>query len=159
MNLFDLSEKYIALREMMLNPDVDQQAVEDTLEALDGAIEEKADGIAYVCAEFEAQAALAKSESDRLKERAKAATNGITRLREYLKQAMIKTGKPNIKTALHNFSIGKYKSVDIIDESLVPAEYLKTETKPMKAEMLKALKEGIEIPGAELKENESVKII
>ena len=48
MKLYELTEQYEMLQEMMYDPEVDEQVLHDTLEAIWGEIEEKADGYAKI---------------------------------------------------------------------------------------------------------------
>ena len=156
MNLFNLSKNYITLRDMLLDPDVDQQAVEDTLEAIEGAVEEKADNYAYIIAEIDAQAEMLKKEADRLNTKRASMLNGKERLRGTLLSAMQSTGKIKFKTDMHSFYIMHNSSVEITDEALIPPLYKKYKIEIDKAELKKAMKDDIGIEGAELKESESV---
>lgn len=156
MNLFNLTDNYIKVRDMMLDPDADQQAIEDTLEALEGAIEEKADSYAYIIAEIDAHADMLKKESDRLAQKRQYVLNGKERLRASLLNTMQNTGKVKFKTDFHSFYISKHSSVEITDEAKIPDEFKAYEVKVNKAELKKALAEDLGIEGAELIEKESV---
>ena len=158
MNLFDLSKNFIVMRDMMLDPDADQEATRDTLEAIDGAIEDKADGIAYVIKEIDAQADMLKAEADRLKQKEAALRNNKNRLRDYLLSAMVSTDKTSFKTSHHSFSVRTSQSVDVIDENAIPEVYKKVSVSVAKKELGDALKAGEEIAGAVLRVNRSVTI-
>ena len=41
MSLYNLTGNFLALQEMMMDPDVDPKMVQDTLDAMDGDYEEK----------------------------------------------------------------------------------------------------------------------
>lgn len=66
MTLYELTTQYQALLELAEDPDVDPEVLADTMDGLDGDIEEKADGYAKVIKSLEAQAAGVKTELDRL---------------------------------------------------------------------------------------------
>ena len=155
-NLFDLTQSFVTVRNMMLDPDADQQAIEDTLEAIECAIEEKADNYAYIMAELESSAEMLKKEMDRLAQKRQSILNNKERLRGSLLSAMKNTGKLKFKTDLHSFYISKHVSVEITDEAKIPAQFKAYEVKINKAELKKALAEDVGIEGAELKESESV---
>lgn len=46
--LHELTEQYEVLEDMMYDPEVDEQTVRDTMEAIWGEIEDKADGYAKI---------------------------------------------------------------------------------------------------------------
>lgn len=156
MNLFNLAKNYSTLQEMMLDPDVDQQAIEDTLEAIEGAIEEKGDSYAYIIAELDASADMLKKESDRLAQKRQFVLNNKERLRATLLSAMKSTGKEKFKTDTHSFYISKHTNVEITDEAKIPDKFKSFEIKIDKTGLKKAMQDDIGIEGAELKESESV---
>lgn len=158
MNLFDLSQNYIALRDMMLDPDMDQEAINDTLEALEGSIEEKADNYAYIIKELDAQMDMLKKESDRLKLLAGTISNNKERLRQSLLNAMQITGKLKFKTDRHSFSVRNSVSVDVFNEEIIPDEYKKITVTVSKTDISNALKKGEDVAGAQLVEKQSVAI-
>lgn len=158
MNLFGLAASYLALRDMMLDPDVDQDAIKDTMEAIEGSIEDKADSYAYIIKELDAQADMLKKEADRLKSKSEAVMNNKQRLRDSLLIALTSTGLNKLKTNKHSFSVSKSKLVEVVDESLIPDDYKKTTITITKKELGAALKTGTEIAGAVLIERENLTI-
>ena len=64
--LYELTSEYLQLLEMAEDPDVDLQTIADTMEAIGGEIEDKADGYARVMKQIEANAAGIKAEIGRL---------------------------------------------------------------------------------------------
>ena len=83
-------------------------------------------------------------------------------MREYLRTNMESCGISKITCPLFSITLGKpSKMVLITDEDKIPPDYLniKTSVSPMKAEILKALKNGESVPGAEMGESKSRLII
>ena len=107
MNLYELTADYLKLQSMLEDPDVDQQAVTDTLEAMDYAIEEKADGYAKVIKNMQGSVDAFKAEIDRLTEKKRHLEDSIKRLKTNLQESMVATGKRKIKTDLFQISIQK----------------------------------------------------
>ena len=105
MTLYELTQEWQELLDMMEDPEVNPQAVTDTLEAIGGEIEEKADGYAKVIASLKADAEALKKEEDRLSARRKAITANIDRMKTSLEDAMRLTGKTKFKTELFSFGI------------------------------------------------------
>ena len=62
------------------------------------------------------------------------------------------------KTALVSVYYQTTSSVDIQDESAIPAEYIKTVSTPMKTEIKKAIQAGKEVPGCVIKKTTSTVI-
>ena len=151
--LYELTSDYTALLEMA--EDADEQALKDTLEGIEGAIEDKADGYAKVLLELGKDSAGLDAEIQRLQAKKTAIANAAN-----LQDAMIATGKTKFKTSLFSFGIQKNPpSVVIDDDQEVPIDYLiVADPKPDKKRMLAELKAGKELPFARLKQTESLRI-
>lgn len=125
MTLFELTGQMQALLALMEDPDVDPQIVEDSLEAVSGEIEVKADGYARVRQELLATSAALKAEIDRLTARKRTIDNNIDRLMENLKNGLLAAGKPKFKTELFSFSVQKNPAKVVIDDpTLIPKDFL-----------------------------------
>ena len=85
--------------------------------------------------------------------------NKIKNLKAYMKQNMDALEIKKIKTDLFSFGIQKNRaSVRILDESKLPEDYFQITRSPMKADIEKALKEGVLTDAAELIQTESLRI-
>ncbi|MED3623235.1 siphovirus Gp157 family protein [Neobacillus thermocopriae] len=157
MNLYELSSAYQQIQVLIEDG---QDGLEDTLAALNDAIEIKADGYAKVMKNLEAQAKAIKAEEERLAERRKSLENNIKKLKESLKQAMLNAGMKRIKTELFSFTIQKNPpSVEVLNEKAIPVNYfVPQDPKLDKKSILADLKNGIEVPGVELKQSEGLRI-
>lgn len=162
--LYELTGQYQYLLFLMEDPDVDPQIIEDSLEALSGDIEMKADGYAKVRLELLTQKAALKAEIDRLTARVKAIDRNVDRLMESLQTTMILTHMPKIKTGLFSFSIQKNPPKVVIDDpDLIPAYFKipqepKIDTAAIK-DLLKKGDEKGELEGAaHLEQGESLRI-
>lgn len=156
--LYELTNDYTALLEMA--EDADEQALRDTLEGIEGEIEDKADGYAKVLRELDKDSAGLDAEIKRLQAKKTAIANAANRIRTNLQDAMIATGKTKFKTSLFSFGIQKNPpSVVIDDDQEIPIDYLVVQDpKPDKKRMLAELKAGKELPFARLKQTESLRI-
>lgn len=114
--LYELTGQMQALLALMEDPDTDPQIIEDSLEAVSGEIEVKADGYARVRAELMFTSAALKAEIDRLTARKRAIDNNIDRMMESLKNGLIAAGKPKFKTDLFSFSVQKNPPRVVIDD-------------------------------------------
>lgn len=157
MNLYELSTNYLQIQEMILEG---AEGLEDTLESLNDAIEEKAVGYAKVIKNIEGQVLAIKEEEKRLAERRRSLESNIKRLKENLELSMLDTGKKKIKTNLFTFNIQKNPpSVKILDEEAIPSDYLvKQKPKIDKKAIINDLKNGVEVEGVEIKQGESLRI-
>ncbi len=163
MTLYDLTEEYRFLLDLAEDPEVDPETFEDTLEALGGEIEYKADGYAKVMKQLEADAAGIKAEEKRLYTRRTVLENNIKRMKNVLQEAMIQTGKVKFKTDLFSFGIQKNPASVVIDEQYfenIPEEYLiYQDPKIDKAKMKEDLKAGKDLEGiCHLEQTESLRI-
>lgn len=156
--LYDLSERYqnvLEIAEML-----DQEQLEEALKGIDDEIDNKADGYAKVIKELEAQDNAIKDEIKRLSDRKSAINNNIKRMKESLQEQMLLMDKRKIKTPFFSFNIqNNPPSLSILDESHIPKRfYEEQDPKLNKRELLKALKDGEELEGVEIKQGESLRI-
>ena len=158
-SLFDLSTDYQQLYDLIAEQE-DEQVLKDTLASINDAIEDKADGYVAVIKTLEGDNKAIDEEIKRLRQRKTSNQNGVKRLKESLQEVMEQTGKEKFKTALNSYSIANNPpSVDITDESLIPKQYyIEQQPKLDKKELLKVVKDGLEIKGVELKQSRSLRV-
>ena len=156
MNLYELS---VAFQEVQ-NMDLDPEVMKDTLDSIEDAIENKAENIAKLVRNLESDVSAYKEEEDRLKTKRQATENKVKWLKTYLEDNMKLTGKTKFKSGMFNFSIQKNPaSVNILDERIIPKEFLIPQLPKIDKTALKdVLKTGVEVPGAELKQTEGLRI-
>lgn len=130
-SIYELTTEYLELMAMMADPDVDPQIIADTMEAIDGEIEVKADNYAKIMKSLESDANGLKAEEKRLQERRQTIEKNIDNMKQRLQTMMKTTGKTKFKTDLFSFNIAKNggKAPLIIEEGTttdnVPLEYIK----------------------------------
>lgn len=127
MTIYEMTEEYMELLQLAEDPDVDQDVIADTLDALSGEIDDKADGYAKVIRQMEADIVGVKAEETRLSARRKVMENNVRHLKEHLMYAMAAVGKEKIKTELFNFTVRKNAASVVMDEGYIeniPEEYL-----------------------------------
>lgn len=156
MNLYELSLAFQDVQNMDLDPDV----MKDTLDSIGGTFENKAENMAKLIRNLESDRLAYKEEEDRLKTKRQAVENKLEWLKTYLKDCMKLIGKTKFKSGMFNFSIQKNPvSVNITDKKILPEDYLIPQPpKVNNTTLKKALKDGIEVPGAELKQTEGLRI-
>lgn len=146
-SLYNLTGQYLALQ----NLDMDPEDLADTFEALEGEIEQKAQGITHVMANLDTQAL--DTEIARLTKMKKTIESRKKSLKDYLRRSMEATGINKIEWDTGAITIGKPgKVVEIVHPEMVPPIYKETvtEIKIAKAPIAKALKAGEDVPGCKL---------
>lgn len=155
MKLYELTGAFNQVADM-LEFDSENAAIIDTLESIDLAIEEKADGYAKLIRNQEASSKAFDEEIKWMRERKQAIDNNIKRMKLSLENAMVEIGKTKFKTDLFSFNIQKNQpSVVIIDETLVPDKFKKITIDFDKNAIKKAEED---VPGVEIKQSESLRI-
>ena len=167
MKLYEISENYRAFMAAVDAGEIPEDAVADTLDGIEGEFEAKADSIACLIKELRLEAKGIKEEADNLYVRQKQKQARADWLARYLQANMQAMGKGKIETARNRITIKKNPvSCKILDEDTVlgflqlhgMADCYKQETTIKKRELLSRLKDGDEIPGAELDVSERIEI-
>ena len=163
MTLYELTNDYINLLALAEDPDTDPEVLADTLEGLDGQLEDKADNYAKVIRQIESDVNGLKAEIERLQARKTAAQNNIDRMKANLEQMMIATDKTKFKTELFSFGIQKNPAKVVMDEQYienVPEEYLKYKDPEIdRKKIAEDLRAGKDLGGiAHLEQSESLRI-
>lgn len=140
--------------------EIDEETGEITnigdLDALQIERDEKMENIALWIKNLKADAKAYADEEKSFYAKKKAAENKVESLKNYLQYCL---NGEKFKTDRVTVSYRNSKSADIVNESLIPEEYkVPQEPKISKADILKDLKEGKDVPGANLKEKQSIQI-
>lgn len=147
-----------AILKLQTEEDQSEDWVKDTLESLEFEFDDKAENIIKYAKNLKAEAKAFKDEAESLNERAKQAIKTRDGILNYLLGEMVRLDKNSLKFGVHGASVRKGLQVaNIIDSSKIPDDYcnVKTEITADKKAVLKALKEGKEVSGAEIKTNPS----
>lgn len=161
--IYELTGELMSLYEMANDPDVDEECLIDTIEAVEGEFEIKADGYVKVMKQLEADSEALKKEADRLTARRKTIEKNIERIKSNLERAMILTDKRKFNTDLFTFSIRKNPAKLVLAEDIdigdLDAEYIKfADPEIDKSAVKEALKNGVELSWAKLEQSESLSI-
>lgn len=127
-NIYKLENNYEKVLNMLYQDDIDEQMILDTLESIEGDIEDKADGYAKIIKELLGDAEKIKTEKQRLEARQKSFEKRAELLKDNLQKTLKQIGKTKFKTELFSFNIQKNggKLPLIIDDiEKVPNEYFK----------------------------------
>lgn len=160
MTLYELTGDYLGLLELAEDPETDPQIFQDTLEGIEGAIEDKADGYARVIKQLDANAKALDEEIKRLKSKKDACKNNIDRMKLHLTNAMIAIDKRKFKTDLFSFNVQKNQASVIldVDEADIPDEFMRIKKEVSKTAIKEAIDAGKEISFAHLEQSEGVRI-
>ena len=157
MNLYELTENYIQVLELAESSEFD---LTDTMESIEEAIELKAENTAKVIKQLEANAEMLANEAKRLSERKSAIESNARNLKRYLQEQLEKCGKTKIKGEIFTVAIqNNPQSVEVLDETKIPLEFFVEQAPKLdKKTLLQHLKNEEQIPGAALKQSQSLRI-
>lgn len=166
MKLYEIANDYQALMNAIENDEIPEEAIADTLEAIKGEIEVKADNIACLLKNIEADVAAFKAEETKLAERRKAKEKAYDRLKEYLSDTLQRLDIKKVETARNKITFRKSESVVLADEAAFVEwaqknnDSLLTYKAPTanKTAIKKALNDGAVIEGAEIRVNQNIQI-
>ena len=150
MNLYELSNDLVALRDMDEIEDVQQ-----IKEIIANEVANKSKGIIQVVRSLESDVDAIKTEMDRLNKLKKVKENNIKRLRNYTKVCMEQMEVKKIETPVGNLTLRKgVSTLKIDDESKLPSKYIEVvQTSKVNKDLVKSdLKAGIEVEGAYMSE-------
>ena len=155
--LYELKTDYLEIQQLIEDG---AEGLEDTLESLEAAIEDKLEGIGKVCRNLDGEVAALKAEEKRLADKRKSIENNMKRLKQYAQDTMLDSDMKKVKTPLFTFNIQKNApSVSVIDDALIPKHYyVPVDPRLDKKGILERLKAGESIPGVELQQTESIRI-
>lgn len=157
MKLYELNESFQNIQSLI---EEGQEGLEDTLESIELAIEEKLESVGKVIRNLEGEATKFKEEEKRLADRRRSLENNIKYLKQYAENSMLVTGDKKIKAGLFTFALQKNPpSVSVFNDVIVPKKYyIPVDPKLDKTKIKEDLKNGESIPGVELKQGESLRI-
>lgn len=163
MTIYEITNDYLQLMQMMEDPELDPQTLADTMEGIEGELEDKADNYARVMKNMEADLNGIKAEIERLSTRKKTIENNIKRMKEALQFSMETTGKTKFKTELFSFGIRKNAPAVVMDEPYienVPERFLKYSDPTINRSAIKeAIQNGEDLEGlAHLEQSTSLSI-
>ena len=156
--LYELADKY---KELSEREDLDPEALHDTLDAINDALEDKADNIAAWIDELQSNAERKKAKADEWKASAKADLKKADSLKQYLIQELNYAGKKKMETDRFLLSTRKNNSATVIDnEKLIPDTFKTTKVTESidKTAIKEAIKSGKDVPGAHLQASQSITI-
>ena len=159
--LYELNEIYSNIWDMVADEEIDLDVLEKALSEVEENINSKADNIAKLIKGIDIDISGIKEEEQRLNKRRKALENKQSSIKLYLENQLKMMDIDKLKTTLFSFNIqNNPPSVNIINEDAIPEEFKKvvTTTTISKKDIIAAIKEGIEVEGAEMVQTRSIRI-
>lgn len=125
-SLYNMTEEWKAVFDMLLDPEIPEEAIFDTIEMIEADMDTKADSYAKIIKSMDGDTAQIDAEIKRLQDR----KSSIGKRKEWMKQqlfdSMKATGRTKFKTALFSYNIQKNGGAVPVDITApVPAEWLK----------------------------------
>lgn len=160
--LYEISDRYKNLDELLDNPELEdaKETIRKALDDVDEEFDTKAENVAKVIKSKEVDYEGIDEEIKRLQARKKSLKGQVDNLKGYLFGYMKGLNKRKIKGKLFTLSVQKNSpSVDIEDVESLPQEYqIPQAPKIDKKLLLNSLKNGAKIPGAKIRQSESLRI-
>ena len=158
-SLYDLTQDFLQVQVLI---DEGGEGLQDTLESIDLAIEDKLENIGKVIRNLEGEVEMLKNEETRLADKRKSIELNKQRLKSYVEDQLTITGKDKVKTGIFTFAMqNNPKSVKVLDENLLPRRLFieqepKLDKKALKDELKRIGKDSM--PGVELVQSRSLRI-
>ena len=154
-SLYTIASAYQADLSALADLDLDPQTVADTLEGMQGELQDKLRAVIAYALGLQVDAVGQAAAAKRMSERAKATEARADALLDYARSAMQSTGVAEVSTEEWAAKLAKKPaSVNITDAALIPSAYMRQlETPPPapdKKAIADALKTGAIVPGCEL---------
>ena len=158
--MYELTTDYMTVLSMATDGETPPEAIADTLEAIGGEIEIKAESTAVITQELNAEADKLDAEIKRLTTRKKALETNADAIKDRIYNTMKSTKKEKFKTTLFSFSIKKNPPKLVIDdETKIPKKYCIPQPAKIDNAAIKAeLTAGKKLKYAHIEQGESLTI-
>jgi hypothetical protein len=180
--LYEIANTYLEALDLVTDPDadIDEHTAVDTIDGLEGELDDKIINVAKYIRNLEATAENIKFAENSMRARRHRMESMAKWLKGYILDAMSSTGKKKVSSEWFDVSRRKNPpAVSILDEDAVPDEHKSMvcvvspdlfdeltvdyrmeykETKVDKAGIKKLISSGVDVDGAELTQSESVRI-
>lgn len=157
--LYELTEMYQNIWDLIGDDEADLETLERALENIEDNINFKAESMAKLIKNIDGDIDVLKQEEKRLAERRRALENKQKNIKGYLEMQLKTMEIDKVKTPLFTVALqNNPQSVEILDEDTIPEEFIIYTKSISKKEILAKLKEGQEVPGAEIRQTKSLRI-
>lgn len=166
MKLYELTAQYRALEALEGSEDIPPEVIRDTLEGLEGELQAKATNVGLFIRNLESTADAIDEAAETMRLRGKRLRDRAQSLQQYLLLNMQATGITKVESPFFTLQVKKNPPTVIIDsENLIPAKYMRTpepppppKAVPDKEAIKKAIKTGVEVPGAHTEQFDRLEI-
>lgn len=161
--LYEISSEYRNASDRLVDLQLDEQTIADTLESLSGDLEAKCQNVAFIIRNMESLAEQIKQAEQQMATRRKAIENRAENIRNYLLRNMELCEISKIETPWFKISIRQNPASVVVDcDALIPAEFMRQPEPPAPTpdkKMIKsAIESGIEVPGVHLEKTTRIEI-
>lgn len=166
MKLYELTAQYRALEALESSEDLPPEVIRDTLEGLEGQLQEKATNVGLFIRNLESVADAIDEAAEQMRERGARLRKRAQSLQDYLLFNMQASGIQKVESPYFNLKVKTNPPTVVIDsESLIPAEYM-TQPEPLppppprpdKKAIAAAFKAGEEVPGCHIEQRQRLEI-
>jgi len=159
--LYQLTAQYREAADKLAELDLDEDTIRDTLESLQGDLQDKAVNVAMAIRNMESDAAAIKEAETQMAQRRKALEARAERVKQYLLDNMTAAGITKIECPYFRLTVrNNPPSVDVYELGIVPAQYMAPPPPPSidKHAIGEALKAGVDVPGCQLHRGKRLEI-
>lgn len=163
LTLYEIAEQHAALVSALLEMELDETAIRDTIEGELLPFTEKATAVSFAIRNLESAAEQIKQAETAMAERRKQMEQRAEKIKSYLQSSMALAGVRKIETPHFSITIKTNPaSVEIIQPELIPDEFMRVPPPPQAQPDKKAIKQAIEdgqiVPGCVLLNKERIEI-
>ena len=160
--LYLIAAEYRSAAAALADLDMPPEVVRDTLDAMAGDLEVKAQSVAFMVRSMEADASAVKQWAKDASARAASIETRAENLREYLARTLQECGITSVKGPGITLSFRASHAVVIDEPGLIPAAYMRTPEPPPaapdKRAIADAIKLGETVPGAHVETRQGLQI-
>lgn len=163
-SLYAVSHDYATAMARLMDSDLPDDVIQDTLESLDGEVVSKAQNVVAFMLNLDAEAGMIREAEKKMAARRKSIEGKVIHFKEYLKSSMelcqITEIKANDGSFVAKLLMERDEVVVIDDDLLLAPEFVTvtTTTAPDKAAIKRAIKAGDEVAGAHIQKNNRLEI-
>lgn len=166
MKLYELVGQYRALEALESSDDLPPEVIRDTLDGLEGQLQEKATNVGLFIRNLMSTADAIDEAAESMRMRGERLRKRAQSLNEYLKFNMQAAGISKVESPFFTLKLKKNPPTVVIDsENLIPAKFMRTpaplpppKPAPDKKAIGDAIKAGQEVPGAHAEQYERLEI-
>lgn len=163
MSLYTMIEELEVFQSLVENGDIPEEAIDDTLSALNVELDTKIENIAFLIKNMTAESDAIKHEIESLKARMDAKVKTVDRLKAYLTNCLTELQRTKFETSKVALSFRKSEKVIISDTEKFAEEHRdlckeKIEVTPDKTLIKKLVRGGLDIEGVTIEVSQNLQV-